>query len=189
MPEHDTDFFAGAEAFTTWLEQHGATADVIWIRMAKKHTGVESLDWVRAVEVALCFGWIDGQSRRLDDDWFVQKFTPRRARSLWSKVNRLKVEALVAAGRMREPGLAEVARAKADGRWDSAYDGMATMEIPPDLAHALATRGLTADFAALSSTGRYSILHPIQTAKQPETRARRIAKHVDALATTRTAQD
>ena len=120
----DVEFFATADEFEAWLEANGADADEVLVRMAKKHTGVASLDWAGAVDVALCFGWIDGRSKRIDDDWFVQRFTPRRPQSTWSKVNRQKVEALIAAGRMRPAGLAEVERAKADGRWEAAYDGM-----------------------------------------------------------------
>jgi uncharacterized protein YdeI (YjbR/CyaY-like superfamily) len=150
--------------------------------MAKKGTGVPSLDWAGGVEAALCFGWIDGQSRRIDDAWFVQRFTPRRARSTWSKVNRTKVEALEAAGRMRPAGRAEVERAKADGRWDRAYDGPATATVPEDLGAALADAGMTAAFAALSAQDRYGLLHRVQTAVKPETRARRIARYVEALA-------
>ncbi len=175
-------FFDGPEAFEAWLEAHGSTADGLWIRMAKKNTRIVSLDWTRAVEVALCFGWIDGQARRIDDQWFMQRFTPRRARSIWSKVNRQKVEALVAAGRMRPAGLAEVQRAKDDGRWDAAYDGMATASVPDDLAAALERAGMTEAFTALSAQNRYAILHRVQTAKRPETRARRIEKFVELLA-------
>jgi uncharacterized protein YdeI (YjbR/CyaY-like superfamily) len=149
--------------------------------MAKKRTGIPSLDWSRAVEVALCFGWIDGQSRRIDDDWFLQRFTPRRPRSTWSKVNREKVEALTAAGRMRPAGLAEVERAKGDGRWGAAYDSMAAAAVPDDLARALDEAGLSQAFAGLDFRNRYAILHRIQTAKKPETRAQRIAKYVDML--------
>ncbi len=175
-------FFDGPEAFEAWLEANGTTADGLWIRMAKKNTRIVSLDWTRAVEVALCFGWIDGQARRIDDQWFMQRFTPRRARSIWSKVNRQKVEALVAAGRMRPAGLAEVQRAKDDGRWDAAYDGMATASVPDDLAAALEQAGMTDAFTALSAQNRYAILHRVQTAKRPETRARRIAQFVELLA-------
>ncbi len=182
MPQPETIFFEGPEAFEAWLDLHGDASDGLLVRMAKKHTGVASLDWTRGVEVALCFGWIDGQSRRIDADWFVQKFTPRRRRSIWSKVNRQKVDALEAAGRMRPAGLAEVERAKADGRWDAAYDSVATATVPGDLESALASAGLTGAFAALNSQNRYAILHRVQTAKQPETRARRIAKYVDMLA-------
>jgi uncharacterized protein YdeI (YjbR/CyaY-like superfamily) len=178
----ETLFFEGREAFEEWLEMHGESADAVWLRMAKKGTGIASLDWARAVDVALCFGWIDGQSRRIDDEWFLQRFTPRRPRSVWSKVNREKVEALTAAGRMRPRGLAEVARAKADGRWDAAYDSMASASVPDDLADALEKAGLGKVFAGLDSRNRYAILHRVQTAKRPETRARRIANFVDLLA-------
>jgi uncharacterized protein YdeI (YjbR/CyaY-like superfamily) len=180
--EPETVFFEGPEAFEAWLEEHGATSDEVWIRMAKKQTGIASLDWAGAVEVALCFGWIDGQSKRIDGEWFAQRFTPRRRHSTWSKLNRQKVEALIVAGRMRPAGLAEVARAKADGRWDAAYDGMATASVPGDLAAALQEAGLTEVFAALDSRNRYAILHRVQTAKKPETRARRIANSVGMLA-------
>jgi len=175
-------FFEGPEAFEAWLEVHGGSSDGLWVRMAKKGTGIESLDWTRGVEVALCFGWIDGQSRRIDDVWFVQRFTPRRPRSIWSKVNRGKVETLTAAGRMRPAGLAEVARAKADGRWDAAYDAMAAASVPQDLASALGAAGLSEAFAGLDSRNRYAILHRVQTARRPETRARRIARYVEMLA-------
>ena len=174
-------FFEGAEAFEHWLEDHGTGSDEIWVRMAKKHTGIASLDWAAAVEVALCFGWIDGQSRRIDDDWFMQRFTPRRPRSIWSKKNREKVESLIAAGRMRPEGLAEVERAKEDGRWDAAYDGMSTASVPDDLAEALSAADATDAFAALDSGSRYAVLHRVQTAKRPETRARRIAKYVEMV--------
>src|SRR3954453_8059948 len=138
----DVEFFATADEFEAWLEANGAEADEGLVRMAKKQTGVASLDWAGAADVALASGWIGGRSKRIDDDWFVQRFPPRRPRSTWSKVNRQKVEALVAAGRMRPAGLAEVERAKADGRWDAAYDGMATATVPEDLAAALAAAGL-----------------------------------------------
>jgi uncharacterized protein YdeI (YjbR/CyaY-like superfamily) len=176
------EFFTTPEEFEAWLEAYAEQADEVLVKMAKKHTRAASLDWASGVEVALCFGWIDGKAQRIDDDWFVQRFTPRRPRSTWSKVNREKAEALIAAGRMRPAGLAEVERAKADGRWDAAYDGMATMAVPDDLAEALAAAGLTETFAGLTSRNRYAILHRVQTAKKPETRARRIAKHVDMLA-------
>jgi len=186
MAEPDTIFFDGPEAFEAWLEVHGSSSDGIWVRMAKKGTGIASLDWTRGVEVALCFGWIDGQSKRIDDLWFMQRFTPRRPRSMWSKVNRTKVEALVAAGRMRPAGHAEVERAKADGRWERAYDGVATATVPDDLAAALDAAGMTGAFTALTSQNRYAILHRVQTAKKPETRARRIAQFVAMLADGRT---
>ena len=178
----DALFFSGPDEFEGWLEANGTESDGVWIKMAKKHTGVPSLDWTTAVEVVLCFGWIDGQSRRIDDDWFVQRFTPRRPRSTWSKVNRLKVEKLIAEGRMRPAGLAEIERAKADGRWDAAYDSPSTATVPDDLAAALDAARLTDAFTALSAQNRYAILHRLQTAKRPETRTRRIEKFVAMLA-------
>jgi len=184
MPETSPEpiFFADPAAFEAWLEENGDTADEVWVRMAKKGTGIPSLDWAGAVDVVLCFGWIDGKSKRIDDTWFMQRFTPRRPRSMWSKVNRTKVEALTTAGRMRPAGLAEVERAKSDGRWDRAYDGVATATVPDDLAAALDAAGMTDAFAALNSQNRYLVLHRVQTAKKPETRARRIAQFVAMLA-------
>ncbi|NKY39140.1 YdeI/OmpD-associated family protein [Cellulomonas septica] len=131
--------FESGAAFEAWLVENGSTATHVWVRMAKKGSGVASVDWNAAVDVALCFGWIDGIARRLDDDWYVQRFTPRRARSVWSKINRDRVERLTAEGRMRPAGVAEVDRAKADGRWDAAYDGPAAAVVPDDLAAVMAT--------------------------------------------------
>jgi uncharacterized protein YdeI (YjbR/CyaY-like superfamily) len=181
VAEQEAVFFDGPESFEAWLDAHGETSAEVWVKMAKKHTGIASLNWAGAVEVALCFGWIDGRSKRIDDDWYLQRFTPRRPESTWSMVNRDKVQALTAAGRMRPAGLAEVERAKADGRWDAAYDSMAAASVPEDLAHALHESGLTEAFASLDSRNRYAILHRIQTARRLETRARRIAKYVGML--------
>lgn len=181
-PPEDPLFFAGPAAFEAWLEANADTADEAWIKIAKKSTGIPSLTWATAVEVALCYGWIDGVMRRIDSSFHVQRFTARRARSKWSKVNRLKVEALVAAGRMRPRGLAEVERAKADGRWDAAYDGMATATVPDDLAAALDAAGLRATFDALSAQNRYAFVHRAQTTKTPAGRAKRIATLVSRLA-------
>jgi uncharacterized protein YdeI (YjbR/CyaY-like superfamily) len=186
MDHGDAVFFADATAFETWLEQNADTATHVWIRIAKKATGVPSIDWTTAVDVALCFGWIDGIARRLDDEWYVQRFTPRRARSVWSKINRDRIERLTAEGRMRPAGLAEVEKAKADGRWDAAYDGPATAVVPDDLAAALAARNLTEAFAALDSRNRFAFLNRVQTAVRPQTRARRIEQLADALAEGRT---
>ncbi|MGQ0629526.1 MAG: YdeI/OmpD-associated family protein [Sporichthyaceae bacterium] len=175
-------FFSGPAEFEAWLETHAGSATEIWIRMAKKHTKVASLDWAGAVEVALCFGWIDGIMRRIDEDYFVQRFTPRRPRGMWSKVNRTKVEALIAAGRMRPSGQAEIDAAIADGRWAAAYDGMSTATVPDDLAAALKKAKLTKLFASLSAQQRYSVLWRVQTATSPAARARRINAQVDKLA-------
>ena len=132
--------------------------------------------------MALCFGWIDGISRRIDDEWYVRRFTPRRAKSVWSKINRERIERLTAEGRMRPAGLAEVEKAKADGRWDAAYDSPATAVVPHDLAAALTTRDLTDVYAALNGRNRFAILNRIQTAVRPETRTRRIEQLTDDLA-------
>src|SRR6478672_13069044 len=137
MDHTDAVFFEDEAAFEAWLVENGASATHVWVWMAKKGTGVTSIDWTRAVDVALCFGWIDGIARRLDDEWYVQRFTPRRAKSVWSKINRERIERLTAEGRMRPAGLAEVERAKADGRWAAAYDSPATAVVPDDLAAAL----------------------------------------------------
>jgi uncharacterized protein YdeI (YjbR/CyaY-like superfamily) len=182
MVHTDAVFFEDDRAFETWLVDNATTATHIWIRMAKKGTGVTSIDWTRAVDVALCFGWIDGISRRIDDEWYVQRFTPRRAKSVWSKINRDRIERLTAEGRMRPTGLAEVEKAKTDGRWDAAYDSPATAVVPDDLAAALAARDLTEVYAALDGRNRFALLNRIQTAVRPETRARRIAQLTDALA-------
>jgi uncharacterized protein YdeI (YjbR/CyaY-like superfamily) len=181
VTEQEAVFFEGPEGFEAWLEANGEASDGVWVKMAKKDTGIPSLNWARAVEVALCFGWIDGQSRRIDDDWYLQRFTPRRPKSTWSKLNREKVQALTAAGRMRPGGLAEVERAKADGRWDAAYDSMTTASVPDDLSRALNEAGLSEVFDNLDSRNRYAIFHRIQTARKPETRARRITKYVAML--------
>ena len=182
MDHTDAVFFEDEKAFEAWLAENAATATHVWVRMAKKGTGVTSIDWTRAVDVALCFGWIDGISRRLDDAWYVQRFTPRRAKSVWSKINRERIERLTAEGRMRPAGLAEVERAKADGRWAAAYDSPVTAVVPDDLVAALAARELTDLYAALDSRNRFAFLNRIQTAVRPETRARRIEQLTDALA-------
>jgi uncharacterized protein YdeI (YjbR/CyaY-like superfamily) len=165
-------------------ENHDAYPDGIRLKMAKKGSGIASITQPEALEVALCFGWIDGQARRIDDEWFSQRWLPRRKRSMWSRINREKAEALIEAGRMRPPGLAEVERAKADGRWDAAYEPQSTAVVPDDLRAALDTVPAAASaFAGLDSQNRYAILHRLgQPAKRPETRARRIEKFVAMLA-------
>ncbi|HWH15876.1 MAG TPA: YdeI/OmpD-associated family protein [Miltoncostaeaceae bacterium] len=174
-------FFATPAELESWLEENHGSSDGIWVRIAKKHTGIPSLSWAGAVDVLLCFGWIDGRARRVDDDWYEQHLTPRRPRSMWSKINRAKAEALIAAGRMRPAGIAEVERARADGRWDAAYDGPATATVPDDLHAALQAAGLRDAFAALDGRNRYAILHRVQTARRPDTRARRITAAVEML--------
>ncbi|MGN6527540.1 MAG: YdeI/OmpD-associated family protein [Burkholderiaceae bacterium] len=168
-------------AFDAWLARHHASSDGAWLQLAK--AGTPGLRYAQALEVALCHGWIDGQKKSLDAHHFLQRFTPRRARSLWSKINRDKALALIAAGRMRPAGLAQVEAAKADGRWDDAYDGARSAQVPPDLQAALDARpAARAFFATLDGTNRYAVLWRVQTAKKPETRARRIEQLVGMLA-------
>ena len=169
--------------FEAWMEANHAASDGIWMRIAKKGTGVATCSAPEALDVCLCFGWIDGQRKSLDDTYFLQKYTPRRARSKWSKINVGKVAALIAReGRMRPAGQAEIERAKADGRWEAAYASPATIEVPPDLQAALdADPVAAATFAGLKSQERYSILFRLHEAKRPETRERRLAKYLDGL--------
>lgn len=180
--EYPVLFFEDAASWETWLAAEHATADGVWLKFAKKATGIRSLDHAGALDVALCYGWIDGQARGLDETHHLQKFTPRRSRSKWSKINREKVTALIAEGRMQPAGLAEIERAKADGRWDAAYDPPSRATVPDDLQQALDANPAAKElFDALNSTNRYAILYQVQDAKRPETRARRIAKFVDML--------
>ncbi|WP_330288106.1 YdeI/OmpD-associated family protein [Streptomyces sp. NBC_00576] len=181
--DRETVVFASAEAFETWLGENHAASPGIWLKLRKKGPGIVALDYAQALDVALCYGWIDGQKAGLDDEWWLQRFTPRRARSRWSKVNRDKVAALIEQGRMRPPGLAEIDRAKADGRWEAAYDSPRTATVPDDLAAALtAEPAAAAFFETLDRQNRYAILHRVQEAKRAETRVRRIEKYVAMLA-------
>ena len=174
--------FPSDEAWEAWLEEHHATSDGVWVKIAKKASGIPTVAYPQVLDIALCFGWIDGQRKALDEDHFLQRFTPRRARSRWSQINREKAEALTKAGRMRPAGLAEVERAKADGRWDAAYAGVRTMAVPDDLQAELDARPeAAAFFKQLSSQNRYSILYRLHDAKRPETRARRLAQFVAML--------
>jgi uncharacterized protein YdeI (YjbR/CyaY-like superfamily) len=177
-----TLFFASPGEYETWLEQNHGRVDGIWVKIAKKGSGIDSVRYPEVLDLSLCFGWIDGQRRALDRDHFLQKFTPRRSRSRWSKINREKAEALIAAGSMRPAGLAQVEAAKADGRWDAAYEGQASAAVPEDLQTALdASPGAAEFFAGLDSQNRYAILYRVQDAKRPETRKRRLTKFVAML--------
>lgn len=187
MPPADTEYpvleFADADAWTAWLEANHAGARGVWVRLAKKASGLRSVSYADAVEAALCFGWIDGQKKRWDEESSIQKFTPRGKRSLWSKLNRERVERLVEEGRMREAGQAAVDAAKADGRWARAYDPPATATVPADLREALdRSPRAKAMFETLRRGDRYQVLLRVQTAVKPETRARRIADVVEKLA-------
>ena len=174
--------FGTPGAFEAWLEKHGGGSSEIWLKLAKKDADAVTLTYSEAVEVALCFGWIDGKKDRLDDRYWLQRFTPRSARSRWSKINREKAERLIDDGRMRPAGLAEVERARADGRWAAAYEGSRTAGVPEDLQRELdADPSLAAAFAELDARNRYAIVWRLNDAKRPETRARRLAKYVDML--------
>ncbi|WP_460306596.1 YdeI/OmpD-associated family protein [Actinocorallia aurea] len=174
--------FASAADFEAWLEAEHGTADGVWIKIAKKATGIASVSAPEALDHALCFGWIDGQRKSLDATHFLQKYTPRRPRSRWSRINTEKVAALEAAGRMRPAGLAQVEAAKADGRWESAYAPQSSREVPPDLQAALdAEPEAAAFFAGLSSQNRFAVVFRVEEAKRAETRAARIVKFVQML--------
>jgi len=176
-------FFATPAKLEAWIDEHGEDSDGIWLKFAKKDSGIESVVYAEAVEIALSYGWIDGQAKRHDDHHYLQRFTPRRSRSKWSKINREKAERLMAEGRMRPAGLREVERAKEDGRWDEAYDSPSTATVPDDFRAALDAEPAAAEFfASLGSARRYSFLYRITDAKRPETRAKRIAEYVELLA-------
>lgn len=175
--------FTARGEFESWLEEHHAAVDQVWLQFARKGTSVTTITYEEAVLVGLCYGWIDGQAASQDETYWLQRFTPRRATSRWSKINRERAERLIAEGKMRPAGLREVERAQADGRWEAAYDSPASISVPEDLQAALeknaAARGF---FETLDSRNRYAILFRIQDAKRPETRARRIEQFVQMLA-------
>ena len=175
--------FPDQAALEEWLEAEHATAPGLYVRLAKKGSGVPSVTYAELVESVLCFGWIDGKSLRSDDRSYLQRITPRRPRSVWSQKNVAAVEALTAAGRMRPAGLAAVEAARADGRWERAYAGPATATVPDDLAAALAAEpAAQRAFDALTRQDRFAVLFRVQTAASPQTRARRIAAVVQVLA-------
>lgn len=165
-----------------WLEENHESADGVWLKIAKKGAPKPSVTYAEALEVALCFGWIDSQKRGLDETHFLQRFTPRRPRGRWSKINREKAEALIEAGRMRPAGLAQVEAAKADGRWEAAYEGQQSAKVPPDLQRELDANPAAAEFfASLDGANRYAILYRLDEAKKPETRERRLRKFIGML--------
>ncbi|HEX2181278.1 MAG TPA: YdeI/OmpD-associated family protein [Rubrobacteraceae bacterium] len=174
--------FASRDAWAAWLDEQHATSDGLWLKIAKKGSGIETVTYAEAVEAALCYGWIDGQVRKFDEDYYLQRFTPRRARSKWSKINRQKATELIERGEMKPAGLREVERARADGRWDAAYDAPSTAQVPDDLLRELEKNDPAREFfETLDGRNRYAILYQIGDAKRPETRARRIEKFVAML--------
>jgi uncharacterized protein YdeI (YjbR/CyaY-like superfamily) len=180
--ELETRPFASADEWEAWLRAHHDSTPGVWIKFARKGSGIPTVTYPEALHAALCFGWIDGQARGGDESFYLQRFTPRRSRSIWSKRNRDFATALIESGRMQPAGLREVQRAKADGRWDAAYDAPSTATVPDDLQAALEANPAAAEFfARLKGRNRYAILHRVQTAKKPETRARRIETFVAML--------
>ncbi|WP_299953135.1 YdeI family protein [uncultured Modestobacter sp.] len=179
----ETRAFDTAAEFDEWLAAEHDRAPGLFLRIAKKSSGIPSLTAAEAVEVALCHGWIDGRANRVDDDWFTVRYTPRRPKSVWSQKNVTSVGRLIADGRMRPAGLAAVEAAQADGRWDRAYAGPATITVPDDLVAALAAEPAAQEaFAALDGGNRYAVLWRVHTAATPQTRAKRIAAAVQLLA-------
>jgi uncharacterized protein YdeI (YjbR/CyaY-like superfamily) len=180
--ELPTLLFTAPPDLEAWLEERHAESGGFWLKVAKKGSGEQTVTYAEALELALCFGWIDSQKRGLDEKFFLQRFTPRRPRGRWSRINRDKVEALLVAGTMRPSGLAEVEAAKADGRWEAAYEGQRTAKIPPDLQRQLDRNEAAREFfATLDSANRYAILYRLNEAKKPETRERRLRKFIAML--------
>lgn len=174
--------FKDQKAWEKWLIAN-AGGKGIWLQIAKKDSGIASVNYAQALEVALSHGWIDGQKRGYDERFFLQRFTPRRPRSLWSKINIDHAERLIAAGRMQSGGLREIEAAKADGRWEAAYHSFSRMEVPAELAAALKkNKQAQAFFDQLDKTNRYSFCWRVYTAKKPETRLARAEKFVEMLA-------
>ena len=166
-----------------WLAAQGASAKGLWVQLAKKGSGITSIDYNQAVEVALCYGWIDGLKRAFDERTWLQRFTPRSPKSIWSKINREKAEALIASGQMQPAVLAAIKAAQQDGRWDAAYDSQRDATVPEDLQAALdANAEAKSFFATLNRANRYAILFRVNQAKRAETRAKRIAEYVAMLA-------
>jgi uncharacterized protein YdeI (YjbR/CyaY-like superfamily) len=174
--------FGNAEAFEAWLGQQPETAEGAWLRLAKKGANSPTLTKAEAIDVALCHGWIDGQLDTYDDDYWLVRFSPRKARSKWSEINKKRATELLAEGQMREAGLAQIVAAKADGRWDAAYAPASTATVPDDLQKALDANPEAARFfATLKGANRYAILYRVSSVKRPETRARKIADYVAML--------
>jgi uncharacterized protein YdeI (YjbR/CyaY-like superfamily) len=174
--------FATPKDWETWLKENQAESKGLWLRLAKKNSGIESVTYAEALDVALCYGWIDGQKKSYDEATFLQKFTPRGAKSIWSKINREKVEALIKARRMKPAGLNAVESAKQDGRWEAAYDSQSKATVPEDFQAALdQNEKAQAFFATLKSVNRYAILFRIQTARKAETREKRIRQFIEML--------
>ncbi len=178
-----TELFERQRDWATWLKDNHNTSPGVWLQLAKKDAGVQSVSYDEAIEVALCFGWIDGQKKAHSDQYWLQKFTPRSAKSVWSKINKEKAFTLIKAGKMKPAGLKEIERAKLDGRWNAAYDSASKSSVPSDFQLALDDNARAKNFfGTLDSRNRYAVLFRIQTAKNPEARAKKIAQFVQMLA-------
>jgi uncharacterized protein YdeI (YjbR/CyaY-like superfamily) len=174
--------FRDASAWETWLAAHHEQEAGVWLQLAKKRSGIPSVTDDEVVDVGLCYGWVSGQRRSLDDRYYLQKYVPRRRRSLWSKVNVEKVARLLAAGRMREPGMAEVRAAQADGRWDAAYESQRESTVPADVEAALdASQTARRAFDALDKTAQYRLYLPVLQARTATARAARVEKLIAGL--------
>jgi len=174
--------FAGPPELEAWLEENHASSQGLWLKIAKKGAPEPSVTYAEALELALCFGWIDSQKRGFDETHFLQRFTPRRPRGRWSRINREKAERLIEEGRVRPAGMAEVEAARADGRWEAAYEGQRTAQVPEDLQRELDANPAAKEFfAGLDSANRYAIVYRLNDAKKPETRERRLRKFVAML--------
>lgn len=175
--------FETQQGWERWLTEHHTDTDGLWLKIAKKEAGISSVNYAEALESAICYGWIDGQKASFDDKYWLQKFTQRRAKSIWSKVNCTKALALIAEGRMQPAGIRQVELAQADGRWESAYESQSKITIPDDFQKELDNNPKAQEFfTTLNSVNRYAILFRIQTAKKPETRSARISTFIEMLA-------
>lgn len=174
--------FKNEKAWTIWLEENHASSPGLWLKLAKKDSGFPSVTYPEALEVALCYGWIDGQKKAFDESWWLQKFTPRGPKSIWSKINREKAEALIKSGEMKPAGMKAIEAAKKDGRWEAAYESQSKIEVPGDLQEELDRNPKAkAFFETLKGANRYAILFRIHNAKKPETRAKRIQQFIGML--------
>lgn len=174
--------FETQQDWERWLTEHHSGTEGLWLKIAKKEAGISTVNYAEALESAICYGWIDGQKASFDDKYWLQKFTPRRAKSIWSKVNCTKALALLAEGRMQPAGIRQVELAKADGRWELAYESQSKITIPDDFQRELDNNPKAQEFfTTLNSVNRYAILFRIQTAKKPATRSARISSFIEML--------
>lgn len=182
MSELPKFHFDSQAAWEAWLDENHDSATGLWLKIAKKASDVTSVSYAEALDVGLCYGWIDGQRKKLDDDFYLQRYTPRRKTSKWSRINRDKVTELIAQGRMQPSGLVEIEKAKADGRWEQAYESQSNITIPDDFQAALDKNpDAQAFFDQLNKTNRYAFLYRLATVKKEATRQRNIEKFIMML--------